>query len=449
MQGYILLFNWVNCIIQIWIRQLGHMTDYRNFTIYGHHRFAMIYFTGRNRVSKTPLFIRLARPTYGRYLLWSNNISSEGMEILSAMQEPFLILGNHSQVYDPFFVSAAAKVHIRWVAGAYLFKLYGLKTLLGGWVGGISKQQGRSDLHTIRTISEALKRGENVGLFPEGTRTWDGESVGFDESTAKLIKILKVPLIIVNLEGIYATKPRWADKKRVGSPIIRVLPPLSKEAIATMTKGELYTYLVKNLSFSFSSWQRKNRTPFKGKAQAQGLQRVLYLCPGCGSFSTLETKKDLITCTKCSMTARLDAYDQLTTLQGDNPFTDVPQWHDWEAGQLLTHMQDTSFGSPIFPPDKGVLFQRGEDGKLLTLSKEFSLSMTGEGMLVVGTNPVLFSLFSFSHMQSMIINAKNTIEFYHDEKLYRIRIEKNSSSLKYVELFHMHAYAQKEKKETL
>ena len=86
---------------------------------------------------------------------------------------------------------------------------------------------------------------------------------------------------------------------------------------------------------------------------------------------------------------------------------------------------------------------------LLTLSKEFSLSMTGEGMLAVGTNPVLFSLFSFSHMQSMIINAKNTIEFYHDEKLYRIRIEKNSSSLKYVELFHMHAYAQKEKKETL
>jgi len=400
-------------------------------------------------VSKTPLFIRLARPTYGRYLLRSNHIRSEGMEILSSMQEPFLILGNHSQVYDPFFVSAAAKVHIRWVAGAYLFKLYGLKTLLGRWVGGISKQQGRSDLHTIRTISKALKRGENVGLFPEGTRTWDGESVGFDESTAKLIKILKVPLIIVNLEGVYALKPRWADKKRVGSPIIRVLPPLSKEAIASMTKGELYTYLVENLSFSYRSWQMKNRTPFKGKAQAQGLQRVLYLCPDCASFSTLETKKDLITCTRCSMTARLDAYDRLTTLQGHNPFTDVPQWHDWEAGQLLMHVQNAAFDIPIFPPDKGVLFQRGEGGKLLTISKDFSLSMTGEGMQVVGTNPVLFIRFSFSTMQSMIINAKNTLEFYHDEKLYRIRIEKNSSSLKYVELFHMQAIAKKEKKETL
>ena len=371
------------------------------------------------------------------------------MEILTNMGEPFLILGNHSQVYDPFFVSAAAKVHIRWVAGAYLFKLYALKTLLGRWVGGISKQQGRSDLHTIRSISEALKKGDNVGLFPEGTRTWDGESVGFDQSTAKLIKILKVPLIIVNLEGIYATKPRWADKKRVGSPVIRILPPLSKEAIASMTKTEIYTYLVDTLSFSYRRWQEKTRTPFKGKAQAEGLQRALYLCPDCNAFSTLKTKKDTISCTNCGMAARLDAYDQFTTFQGNNPFKDVPEWHDWEEQQLLVHLQRAEADTPIFPPDRGVLLQIGEEGKLLTLSKDFSLTMTDEGMQVVSATPVLYSFFSFSNMQSMIINAKNTIEFYHDEKLYRIRIEKNGSALKYVELYHMQAFTQEDKKEIL
>ncbi|HKM08040.1 MAG TPA: lysophospholipid acyltransferase family protein [Sphaerochaeta sp.] len=176
-------------------------------------------------MSKTPLFIKLARPTYGRYLLWSNHIQTEGMDILTNIQGPFLILANHSQVYDPFFVSSAAKVHIRWVAGALLFKLFALKTLLGGWVGAIPKQQGRSDLLTIRNISDALRNGDIVGLFPEGTRTWDGESVGFDEAIAKFIKICKVPIVIMRLEGIYATKPRWAEKKRVGSPMIRVLPP--------------------------------------------------------------------------------------------------------------------------------------------------------------------------------------------------------------------------------
>ena len=55
--------------------------------------------------------------------------------------------------------------------------------------------------------------------------------------------------------------------------------------------------------------------------------------------------------------------------------------------------------------------------KLVTLSKDFSLSLNDEGMQVVSSNPVLFAQFPFSKMQSMIINAKNTIEFYHDEKL--------------------------------
>ncbi|HAF84976.1 MAG TPA: 1-acyl-sn-glycerol-3-phosphate acyltransferase [Sphaerochaeta sp.] len=393
-------------------------------------------------MSKTPLFIRISRPTYGRYLLWSNNIQTEGMEILTHMQEPFLILGNHSQVYDAFFVSSAAKVHIRWIAGAVLFKLFGLKLLLGGWVGAIAKQQGRSDLHTIRAISKALKEGDNVGLFPEGTRTWDGESVGFDRSTAKLIKILKVPVIILSLEGIYATKPRWADKKRVGSPLLRVLPPLSREAIAEMTKDELYTYLVEHLSFSYRAWQEKTHIPFLGKAQAEGLQRVLYLCPDCLSYSTLQTKKDLISCTKCNMVSHLDAYDQFTTVQGNNPFKDVPQWHEWEQQQLLIHLQTANPDAPIFPPDKGILFQRGKDDKLFTLSKDFSLSSTREGLQVVSPDPVLFSVLPFSKMQSMVINAKNTIEFYHDDKLYRIRIERDGSSLKYVELFHL--YAKKE-----
>lgn len=395
-------------------------------------------------MSKTPVLVRLLRPTYGRYLLRSNNIQTEGMEFLTNMQEPFLVLGNHSQIYDAFFISAAAKVHVRWVAGAALFKLIGLKTLLARGIGSIAKQQGRSDLHTIRSISKALGKGDIVGLFPEGTRTWDGESVGFDRSTAKLIKILKVPVIIVSLEGIYANKPRWADKKRIGTPTLRVLPPLSKEAIAKMTKDELYDYLVENLSFSFSKWQEQNRIPFRGKAQAKGLQRVLYLCPDCMSYSTLQTSKDTISCTKCNMTAQLDAYDQFTTIQGNNPFKDIPQWHEWEQEQLRTHVQKVKPETSIFPPDKGVLFQRGIDGKLFTLSKNFTLTATREGMQITGSDPVLFTLFLFSKMQSMVINSKNTIEFYNDDKLYRIRIEKTGSPLKYVELFTMLT-----KKETL
>lgn len=398
-------------------------------------------------MSKTPLFIHIARPTYGRYLLLGNHIKTEGMDILTDMQGPFLVLGNHSHAYDSLFASAAAKVHIRWVAGAYLFKLYGLKTLLGRWVGGISKQQGRSDLETIRAISAALKGGDIVGLFPEGTRTWDGEPVGFSESIAKLVKLFRVPVVIIAFEGIYALKPRWADKKRVGKATLRVLPPISAETINAMTKQELYAYLTETLNFSYREWQERTRTPFRGKAQAEGLQRTLYLCPDCHSFSSLTTKKDLIMCNHCNLKSRLDAHDRFIPIQGNNPFRDVPAWHEWERSQLLSRMEATTEGSPIFPPDKGVLYQKGVDTKLLTLSKDFTLTMTGEGLQVTSNNPPLLALFPLATIQSMIINAKHTIELYCEETLYRIRIDKHGSSLKYVELFHLNERILKQTKE--
>lgn len=176
-------------------------------------------------MSKIPLFIRLARPTYGAYLLRRNRIETVGMENLANLGGPCLVFGNHGHAMDSFFISSASPVHIRWVAGAYLFKLRLVKTMLAKWIGGISKQQGRSDFHTIRAISNALKNGDIVGLFPEGTRTWDGEPVGFDESTAKLVRMFKVPVVFVNIEGNYMLKPRWTDKARRGTVTIRVLPP--------------------------------------------------------------------------------------------------------------------------------------------------------------------------------------------------------------------------------
>ncbi|WP_233067866.1 lysophospholipid acyltransferase family protein, partial [Sphaerochaeta sp. S2] len=100
-------------------------------------------------------------------------------------------MANHAHTFDPFFISSASPVHIRWVAGAYLFKMKGMRSMMEKWIGAIAKQQGRSDLFTIRAISESLKQGDNVGVFPEGKRTWDGEPAGFDEAIAKLVKIFK------------------------------------------------------------------------------------------------------------------------------------------------------------------------------------------------------------------------------------------------------------------
>ncbi|WP_320128187.1 lysophospholipid acyltransferase family protein [uncultured Sphaerochaeta sp.] len=388
-------------------------------------------------MSKTPLFIKIARPTYGAYLLRRNHIETIGMDILAQIQGPFLVLGNHTHTLDSFFISAASPVHIRWVAGAYLFKLRGVKTMLGSWIGGISKQQGRSDLFTIKAISAALKKGEVVGLFPEGTRTWDGEPVGFDNATAKLVRMFKVPVVIINLEGGYLLKPRWADKTRKGKAILRVLPPLMPETIKSMTLAQLKTYLESNIGFSHQAWQKQHHTPFRSKTKAKGLERVLYLCPDCGCRSCLTTSGNSVVCSHCDMTVKFDEYDHFTLVKGKNPFKDLPSWHTWEKEQLRNLLQNEKKEDLLFPPDQGVLLQKGKGNRLIRLSKHFELTLSREGMVAhtLETKQEKTLSFPFDQVQSMIINAKSTIELYLDGELYRIRIQKDSSILKYIECY--------------
>jgi len=381
-------------------------------------------------VSKKPLFIRIAQPTYGAYLLKHNRVESVGMEQLRTLKPPFLVIGNHVHTMDSLFISSASPVHIRWVAGAYLFKLFGLRPMLERWVGAISKQQGRSDLFTIRAIGDALKQGDIVGLFPEGTRTWDGEPVGFDQAIAKLVRMFKVPIVVMHLEGFYGLKPRWADKKRKGKVCLRVLPPIMPDHISGMSVAELYAKLLSDIGFSYRDWQEKNRVPYLSKRAAEGVEQVLYLCPECKQAGTITSKGTTITCTHCASSAKLDPYDKLHTTQGTHHFDDIAAWHAWEK-QYIGLPESSSLA---FPPDKGVLLQTGDEQKLIILEKRFTLQMERTGMRIK-SNAGKDLFLAFENIQSMIINAKNTLELYHDNTLYRIRIFKRGCILKYVEMY--------------
>ena len=91
-------------------------------------------------MSRTPIFVKIVRPTYGRWLRRKYNVQTEGYERIPK-EGPFLLLSNHVHTLDPFFISVTMNVHVRWVAGAYLFKNRLLKTMLGSWVTSIWRME--------------------------------------------------------------------------------------------------------------------------------------------------------------------------------------------------------------------------------------------------------------------------------------------------------------------
>ena len=85
-------------------------------------------------------------------------------------QCPFFLAANHVALRDPVCVGCALKQKFRFIAKSDFEHKFFL-----GWfmrkVGVIFVNRNKADLGAIRTSVDAIKSGENVAIFPQGTRT--------------------------------------------------------------------------------------------------------------------------------------------------------------------------------------------------------------------------------------------------------------------------------------
>ena len=384
----------------------------------------------RIKNSRTPALIRLAKATYGRILTSHGRVSLVNSCGVDLEEGPYLFLLNHVGIMDPVMVSNVMPQHIRWVAGAYLFKTWFLNLIIGKCCTAIPKQQGRSDLSMIRNVQRALKAGDNVGLFPEGTRTWDGEMMPVSyRSLAKLLRMFGVTVLFVHLEGGFAHQPRWADCKRKGKVVVNVKHFLTPEQMSVMDLETLQGTIRDYLHFSNDEWKETVPYDYRSTRRAEGLQRLFYLCPSCNAIDSMKTSGNRITCTRCNAVTVLDDKDNLTSV--DTPFARMSQWHRWEAS-MIGDMEE-------FPPEKGVLLQKGDadnEGTLETLSKDVTVHLKDD-VLEVSCNTGMKETYRLplSEVNSLILNAKQTMELFLGDTLYRIRLLPEACSLKYHEYY--------------
>ena len=100
-------------------------------------------------------------------------VSVEGMERLP--QRGALLCPNHASNWDPILVALKLprnyRLHI--MAKEELFK-----NPLLGWllrkVGAFPVSRGNNDINTVRTAMQAIKDGDNLLIFPEGTVVRNG-----------------------------------------------------------------------------------------------------------------------------------------------------------------------------------------------------------------------------------------------------------------------------------
>jgi acyl-[acyl-carrier-protein]-phospholipid O-acyltransferase / long-chain-fatty-acid--[acyl-carrier-protein] ligase len=118
-----------------------------------------------------------------------------------------LLTPNHASLVDAVLVIAATDRPIRFLMfkGIYDHPLVKPFAKMLKIIPIASDQAPRELIHSLRAASEALRNGEVVCIFPEGEITRIGQMLPFRRGFERIIKGIDVPIIPVNIEGIWGS----------------------------------------------------------------------------------------------------------------------------------------------------------------------------------------------------------------------------------------------------
>ncbi len=119
------------------------------------------------------------------------------MQVLGASNVPatgpVIVACNHISYFDPPLLGTACPRRIRYMAKAELFTIPVLGPMITGF-GAYPVDRRGTPMAAVRRSVEVLRRGEVIGIFPEGTRNLDG-SVQAHEGVALLASLGQAPVV--------------------------------------------------------------------------------------------------------------------------------------------------------------------------------------------------------------------------------------------------------------
>jgi 1-acyl-sn-glycerol-3-phosphate acyltransferase len=163
----------------------------------------------------------LAKPLFS---LWFR-FRARGVERVPA-DGGVLLLINHQSFLDPMLVGLPLPRAVSYLARDSLFRV----PFVGWWLSNthvIPINRESAGTASIRLAVDRLREGAIVGIFPEGTRSFDGKLGELKPGFLALVRRAKVPVVPVGVVGGAHAMPRgaWFVRPRLccvvfGEPIM-------------------------------------------------------------------------------------------------------------------------------------------------------------------------------------------------------------------------------------
>ena len=271
-------------------------------------------------------------------------LTKNGMD---GVKPPYLMLCNHNAFMD--IMAAAAAVYPN--RANYVVAIDGFigREKLLRDVGCICKRKFTSDLSLIRNLRRVISNGDIAVVYPEARYSLCGTTAVLPQSMAKLARMLRVPVVTFICHGHHINSPFWNLHQRKVKPIEAEMSLLmTPDEMSSMTDDEINDRIVKAFSYDEYEWQLEKGIRVTYKGRAEGLEKVLYQCPACGTEYRMKTSGAELVCGACRKRWTLSELGQLES-DGDPIFSHIPDWYEWERGNVRREVEAGTYTTGDMP----------------------------------------------------------------------------------------------------
>ena len=289
-----------------------------------------------------PLTFLLSWPDTAKH---GSIIHKQGTE---GIKPPYLMLCNHNAFMD-FKVATRAIFPARANYVVAIDGFIGREKLLR-YVGCICKRKFTSDITLVRQLKKVIANGDVAMVYPEARYSLCGTTAVLPESLGKLCKLLGVPVAVLICHGHHVNSPFWNLHDRGVKPIEAEFKLLfTPEELKELDVDAVNSRLVEAFQYDDFAWQKEKgiRTPYEGRAE--GLHKVLYQCPACGTEFKMDSKGAKLFCKACGKSWTMSELSELSADDGNTEFSHIPDWYEWERTNVRKEVEAGSYSSGELP----------------------------------------------------------------------------------------------------
>ena len=159
-------------------------------------------------------------------------------------KKAYVMACNHQSMIDILIIYRIF-LHFKWVAKASLFKspIIGWNMWLNRYIK-IERSSMKSQRKMLNQCAENIQRGSSVMIFPEGTRSRNGELRNFKEGAFLIALQQKVDIVPMVVDGSAKALPKKGLFPFMKQTIyLRILPPVPYETFKDMKVRQVSEYI--------------------------------------------------------------------------------------------------------------------------------------------------------------------------------------------------------------